>query len=114
MKIKDQFDWNENIKKTIKETKNAFFNYFYIKNAFFTFLIVKISYNYLKILRKIMNSKKNKFTEKQFIFYGLNFIVGFGFIITISSVISRGLWGILIFALTAFISMTVMLAFARL
>ncbi|UWV83205.1 hypothetical protein [Mycoplasmopsis cynos] len=61
-----------------------------------------------------MNSKKNKFTEKQFIFYGLNFIVGFGFIHTISSVISRGLWGILIFALTAFISMTVMLAFARL
>ncbi|UWV86069.1 hypothetical protein NW063_04540 [Mycoplasmopsis cynos] len=60
-----------------------------------------------------MNSKKNKFTEKQFIFYGLNFIVGFGFIATISSVISRGLWGILIFALTAFISMTVMLAFAR-
>ncbi|EIE39359.1 APC family permease [Mycoplasmopsis canis] len=56
---------------------------------------------------------KNKLTEKQFIFYGLNYIIGFGFIATISSVVSKGLWGILIFVLTAFISMSVMLAFAR-
>ncbi|WP_117275005.1 APC family permease [Mycoplasmopsis edwardii] len=56
---------------------------------------------------------KNKFTEKQFLFYGLNYIIGFGFIATISSVVSKGLWGILIFVLTAFISMSVMLAFAR-
>ncbi|SYV96890.1 Uncharacterised protein, partial [Mycoplasmopsis edwardii] len=35
---------------------------------------------------------KNKFTEKQFLFYGLNYIIGFGFIATISSVVSKGLW----------------------
>ncbi|MBN3535043.1 APC family permease [Mycoplasma procyoni] len=56
---------------------------------------------------------KNKLSERQFIFFGLNYIVGFGFIATISSVISKGLWGSLIFVLTAFISMSIMLAFAR-
>ncbi|WP_322876327.1 APC family permease [Mycoplasmopsis felis] len=56
---------------------------------------------------------KNKLTEKQFFLYGLNYIVGFGFLATITSVISRGLWGMLIFSLTAFISFSVILAFAR-
>ncbi|UWD34336.1 APC family permease [Mesomycoplasma molare] len=56
---------------------------------------------------------KNKFSEKQFVLFGLNYIVGFGFIATISGVIAKGLWGMLIFVLTAFISMAVMLAFAR-
>ncbi|QBF34951.1 APC family permease [Mycoplasmopsis phocirhinis] len=54
-----------------------------------------------------------KFNEKTFIFYGINYIVGFGFIATISSVIKTGQWGILIFALTALIAGGVMLAFAR-
>ncbi|WP_027121035.1 APC family permease [Mycoplasma leonicaptivi] len=56
---------------------------------------------------------KNKLSEKQFFLYGLNYIVGFGFLATIASIISRGLWGMLIFALTAFISFSVILAFAR-
>ncbi|VEU59819.1 APC family permease [Mesomycoplasma neurolyticum] len=58
-------------------------------------------------------SNKNKFSEKNFIFYGLNYIIGFGFIVTISSVISKGAWGILIFVLTAFIAMVAMLSYSR-
>ncbi|MGZ9413715.1 APC family permease [Mycoplasma sp. 480] len=56
---------------------------------------------------------KNKFSERQFLLFGLNYIVGFGFIVTIAGVISKGLWGMLIFVLTAFICGAVMLAFAR-
>ncbi|MBU4693593.1 APC family permease [Mycoplasma zalophidermidis] len=54
-----------------------------------------------------------KFSGKSFIFYGINYIVGFGFIATISSVIKTGNYSLLIFAITAFIAAGVMLAFAR-
>ncbi|WP_029906084.1 APC family permease [Mycoplasmopsis opalescens] len=61
-----------------------------------------------------MKTKKSgKLSEKQFYFYGINFIVGFGFIATITGIIKHGLWGMLIFALTSFIAFSVILAFAR-
>ncbi|AAV27814.1 APC family permease [Mesomycoplasma hyopneumoniae] len=62
-----------------------------------------------------MSQKKSKnfLTERQFIFYGLNYIVGFGFIATISNVISQGVWGILVFILTSLITLAVIFAFAR-
>ncbi|MGX9388962.1 APC family permease [Mycoplasma sp. 327] len=56
---------------------------------------------------------KNKFSEKSFFLYGINFIVGFGFITTITGIIAQGIWGMLVFALTSFISFSVILAFAR-
>lgn len=56
---------------------------------------------------------KNSLTERQFIFYGLNYIVGFGFIATISQVIKQGFWGILVFILTSLITLAVIFAFAR-
>ncbi|MBG0730618.1 APC family permease [Mycoplasma sp. 'Moose RK'] len=60
-----------------------------------------------------MEKTKNTLTERQFIFYGINFIVGFGFISTISSVIKQGVWGILVFTLTSLITLAVIFAFAR-
>ncbi|MBU4690868.1 amino acid permease [Mycoplasma zalophi] len=54
-----------------------------------------------------------KFSEKSFVFYGINFIVGFGFIATIQSVIKTGNYSLLIFAITSFIAAGIMLAFAR-
>ncbi|MBN4084141.1 APC family permease [Mycoplasma sp. CSL10166] len=54
-----------------------------------------------------------KFSEKSFIFYGINFIVGFGFIATIQSVIKTGNYSLLIFAITSLIAAGIMLAFAR-
>ncbi|WP_025755149.1 APC family permease [Mycoplasmopsis cricetuli] len=56
---------------------------------------------------------KNKLSEKNFIFFGINYIVGFGFVVTIANVISKGLWGMLIFTLTSFIALIVMLAFSK-
>lgn len=56
----------------------------------------------------------NKFSEKQFIFFILNYIMGFGFIATISSVIQQGYFGILIFGLTSIITLAVALVFSRL
>lgn len=32
---------------------------------------------------------KNKFSEKSFFLYGINFIVGFGFIATITGIIAK-------------------------
>ncbi|WP_033160791.1 APC family permease [[Mycoplasma] collis] len=58
-------------------------------------------------------SKLNKLSEKNFIFFGLNYIIGFGFIVTIASIISKGAWGILIFILTSFIAMIAMLSYSR-
>ncbi|WGI36384.1 APC family permease [Mesomycoplasma lagogenitalium] len=56
---------------------------------------------------------KNKLSEKQFWLFGLNYIIGFGFVVTIAGIVSKGLWGILIFAITAFIGFSIMLVFAR-
>ncbi|MHA0305754.1 APC family permease [Mesomycoplasma ovipneumoniae] len=56
---------------------------------------------------------KNSLTERQFIFYGLNYIVGFGFIVTISKVINQGIWGVFVFILTSLITLAVIFAFAR-
>ncbi|WP_240535868.1 APC family permease [Mesomycoplasma ovipneumoniae] len=56
---------------------------------------------------------KNSLTERQFIFYGLNYVVGFGFIATISRVINQGIWGVFVFILTSLITLAVIFAFAR-
>lgn len=56
---------------------------------------------------------KNTLTERQFIFYGLNYVVGFGFIATISRVINQGIWGVFVFILTSLITLAVIFAFAR-
>ncbi|ATO31008.1 amino acid permease [Mycoplasmopsis bovirhinis] len=58
-------------------------------------------------------SKKNSLSEVNFILYGLNYVVGFGFIATISSLINQGVWGILIFILTSIIIVAVIFAFSR-
>ncbi|MDE5553155.1 MAG: APC family permease [Malacoplasma sp.] len=59
-----------------------------------------------------MNNQK--FSEKQFVFFILNYIMGFGFIATISSVISTGYFGIIIFVLTSLITLSIALVFSRL
>lgn len=59
------------------------------------------------------SSGKNQLSEKQFIFFGLNYVVGFGFIATISKVIKLGVWGILVFAITSLITLAVIYSFAR-
>ncbi|MGY6172581.1 APC family permease [Candidatus Mycoplasma pogonae] len=62
------------------------------------------------------NKKSNsssKFTKRQFFLFGFNYVVGFGFIATIASVINLSYWGILVFALTALIALGSSLAFAQ-
>ncbi|EFF41115.1 APC family permease [Mycoplasmopsis alligatoris] len=54
-----------------------------------------------------------KFNERQFILYGLNYIVGFGFIATISNVIKNGWAGSIVFILITLISVMVALTFSR-
>ncbi|WP_166666777.1 APC family permease [Mycoplasmopsis mustelae] len=54
-----------------------------------------------------------KIKGKNFIFYGVNYIVGFGFLATISSVIKTGSYSILVFLITSLIAAGVMLAFSR-
>ncbi|MXR05701.1 APC family permease [Mycoplasma flocculare] len=58
-------------------------------------------------------NKKNSLSERQFVIYGLNYVVGFGFIATISHVISQGVWGVLVFILTSLITLAVIFAYAR-
>lgn len=59
-------------------------------------------------------NKSNQLSEKQFLFFTINYIVGFGFITTITSVIKTGYYGLIIFLLTALISLAVVLVFSRL
>ena len=57
---------------------------------------------------------KKELTSKQFAFMMFNYVVGFGFLTTIGTVIKLGSWGILVFFATAFIAFGVMLTFSRL
>ncbi|AAT27692.1 APC family permease [[Mycoplasma] mobile] len=63
--------------------------------------------------KKTSKIKDNKFTNKQYFFYAINHIIGFGFIATISGVLNLGSFGILVFAIAAFISFVVALVFSR-
>ncbi|MGZ9756510.1 APC family permease [Mycoplasma sp. 4423] len=54
-----------------------------------------------------------KIKGKNFLFYGINYIVGFGLLASIASVLKTGSYSILVFAITSFIAGGVMLAFAR-
>ena len=56
----------------------------------------------------------NKFSEKQFLFFIFNYIVGFGFISTISNVIKLGYLGIVVFFMTSIITLSTSLVFSRL
>lgn len=60
------------------------------------------------------SNNKNKFSQKQFLPFVVNYIVGFGFVATISGVIGAGLWGILMFVLTTLITLAASLAYSRL
>ncbi|QJB71452.1 APC family permease [Mycoplasma sp. 1654_15] len=66
-----------------------------------------------KFFKNKENSNKNHLSERQFLFFGLNYIVGFGFIATISGVILTGSWGMFVFALTSLITLAVLLSFSR-
>lgn len=57
---------------------------------------------------------KKHFNEKSFTFFTINFIVGFGFITVIQSLIDIGYFGIIVFLITAFIAFSVGLVFSRL
>lgn len=57
---------------------------------------------------------KKHFNEKSFTFFTINFIVGFGFITVIQSLIDIGLYGILVFVITSFIILGVGLVYSRL
>ncbi|MEE3928587.1 APC family permease [Mycoplasmopsis ciconiae] len=57
---------------------------------------------------------KKEFNEKTFTMLAINYVIGFGFIATIVNVVELGYWGVLIFAITAFLAITTALAFSRL
>ncbi|AOD25156.1 APC family permease [Mesomycoplasma hyorhinis] len=67
----------------------------------------------IKKFFKFKTNRQNYFNERQFLFFGLNYIVGFGFIATISGVILTGAWGMLVFSLTSLITLAVLLSFSR-
>lgn len=56
---------------------------------------------------------ENSLNTIQFICFGFNWIVGFGFIAVLTKTINLGIWSLLCFLLAAFISFVTMLAFAR-
>ncbi|EFF41265.1 APC family permease [Mycoplasmopsis alligatoris] len=56
----------------------------------------------------------NKLNNKQLVFFGFNFVVGFGFIATMSELVVNKGWGILIFIISSFIALTVALSFSKL
>lgn len=57
--------------------------------------------------------RSSKFSAIQYWYFCFNWIVGFGFIAAMSSVISTGSWSILSFVVAAFLTLSVMLVFSR-
>ncbi|QNM93548.1 APC family permease [Mycoplasma sp. Pen4] len=57
---------------------------------------------------------KKQFTEKSFTFFTINFIVGIGFITTISTVVKMSYWGYLVLVAAAFLVFGITLVFSRL
>lgn len=56
---------------------------------------------------------KDKLNTIQFICFGFNWIVGFGFIVALTKTINLGVWSLLCFFIAAFVSFATMLVFAR-
>ncbi|VEU58247.1 hypothetical protein [Mycoplasmopsis gallinacea] len=54
------------------------------------------------------------FSEKNFIFFTINFIVGFGFVSTILTITNLKALGLLTILLTSFITLGIVLVFSRL
>lgn len=59
-------------------------------------------------------NKSKRMSQKQFILFTINYIVGFGFIATISGVINLGTYGLIVLFVTALITFTVALVFSKL
>ncbi|QDF65273.1 amino acid permease, partial [Mycoplasma nasistruthionis] len=57
---------------------------------------------------------EKQFTEKSFTFFIINFVVGVGFITTISTVVKMSYWGYLVLILSAFCVFGIALVFSRL
>ncbi|UUM20320.1 APC family permease [Mycoplasma sp. 2045] len=57
---------------------------------------------------------QKQFTQKSFTFFTINFVVGIGFITTISTIMNISYWGYLVMILSAFICFGIMLVFSRL
>lgn len=56
---------------------------------------------------------ENKLNTVQFICFGFNWIVGFGFITALTKTVNLGIWSLLCFFIAAFVSFATMLVFAR-
>ncbi|MBE4704376.1 APC family permease [Spiroplasma platyhelix] len=56
---------------------------------------------------------ESKLNTIQFICFGFNWIVGFGFITALTKTVNLGVWSLLCFAIAAFVSFATMLVFAR-
>lgn len=56
---------------------------------------------------------ESKLNTVQFICFGFNWIVGFGFITALTKTVNLGIWSLLCFFIAAFVSFATMLVFAR-
>lgn len=56
---------------------------------------------------------QNNLSTMQFICFGFNWIVGFGFITALTKTVNLGIWSLLCFAIAAFVSFATMMVFAR-
>lgn len=60
-----------------------------------------------------IKTDKSKFNDKQFILFSLNWIVGFGFLAALTTVVSSGAWGFLSFVIATFVAWGILLVFTR-
>lgn len=55
-----------------------------------------------------------KFNQRSFTLFVINYIVGFGFITAITSLVKIGIFGLVVFLLTSTVTLSLSLVFARL
>ncbi len=55
-----------------------------------------------------------KFNQRSFTLFAINYIVGFGFITTFTSLVKIGIFGLFVFLLTSTVTLSISLVFARL
>ena len=55
-----------------------------------------------------------KINQRSFTLFAINYIVGFGFITTITSLVKIGIFGLVVFLLTSTVNLSLSLVFARL
>lgn len=53
-----------------------------------------------------------KFNQRSFTLFAINYIVGFGFITTISSLVKISVFGLVVFLLTSTVTLSISLVFA--